>query len=428
MPNWRTFIASGLASICLSAPAFGSSATLDPAPLHYIGSIALTPDKGAIGAGWTIIVRDPDLDTVQFALNSIFGTALVSGPGVQGFASVVDPKTDGAVRLYAVELTPSLDGADRVVKFTYGGPIFSQTSPRAANMQTLNTLNADKIELTVDSYWFPFDTRFDTDLTAQVSVRIDGDWSAVGVGSVAPTVQGYRFVQDTPGLDIAVALLSRSVTVMAEGYDIYDARSDPGAKLAELGNALDGCTAYLNQLSGAAGPLPQASIIVTDRPDGSYSRGTLIVLSDIENEDEEALRQFICHELAHYWSKANAGGPENWINEGIADYLGNMAIRDAMGVAVFEARMARYAQQVQDTAGAAIWSPNQTTPATDLTLYRAGPLALQDLEARMGEPAFAVLMRRIMMDRIRTTPDLLALIETTTDTQTRDWFAKRLSN
>lgn len=418
MPKWRTLAATGLASICLNAPAFGA----DSRPLHYIGSVELNPAAGALGAGWTVVVKEPDLNTIEFVLNSAFGTAIVSGPGVQGLTTTLDPQFDGAVRLYSIDLTPSVNGSDRVVKFAYGGPLFPQEPSLA-----INTLNPNKIELTVDSFWFPFDARFETDLTANLNVRINGHWSAVGVGTVERTTQGYHFAQETPVLDIAFSLLSNSIKVMADGYVIHDARTYPGAKMTELSAVLEGCTTYLNQLSGPAGPLPQASIIVTDRPEGGYSRGTLIALTDIENEDEEALRQFICHELAHYWSKANAGGPENWINEGVADYLANMAVRDAMGDAVFDARMARYEEQLAGKSLPPIWSPDLTERPPYLIMYRAAPVALQALEQRMGEAAFAGLMQRVMMDRIRTTPDILALVEALTDTETRDWFEARLA-
>jgi hypothetical protein len=422
MPNWRKFAGLVLGFAALSVPAFAAPASPPDAPLHYIGSVEFMTDIGGMGAGWTVIIKDTELDTIQFALNASFGTAIVSGPGVQAMSTALDPRYEGAARLYSIDLTPSVDGASRVVKFSYGGPMFP-----AGPTHGINTLDPRKIELTVDSYWFPFDARFDTDLTAQVNVRIEGEWSAIGVGTVDRTDRGYRFEQETPAIDIALSLLSSSVKIMAPGYDIHDARPDPGAKLTELTAALGGCTAYLNRLSGSAGPLPHASIIVTDRPEGGYSRGTLIALTDIENEDEEGLRQFICHELAHYWSKANAGGPENWINESIADYLANMAVRDAMGDDVFDARMARYADQVSGQSLPAIWSSGASDRPPYLTLYRDGPLALRDLEARIGQNAFSEFMQAVMHARTTSTGDLLALLEETSSAEVRDWFEARLA-
>lgn len=432
MLNLQRVLAMGIASLCFSAPSFGSSAPTHAlaetvlkaktAPLHYIGSVQIIPETGLMGAGWTIIIKDPSLDRIEFALNAAFGPATLSGSGVRAHSLISDPRFDAGVQVYGIDLTPSNAGADRIVKFSYSGTPFSTDLPYG-----INSVDGRKVELTVDSFWFPFDTRFETDLTANVNVRIQGDWSAVGVGSAERTAQGYHFQQYTPALDIALSLLKDSLMVMSNDYVIHDARPDPGAKLTELAAALGGCTSYLNRLSGVAGPLPPASVIVTDRPEGGYSRGTLIALTDIENEDEEALRQFICHELAHYWSKANAGGPENWINESVADYLANMAIRKAMGPAVFDARMARYADQVDGQDLPPIWTTELTGRAPYLTLYRAGPLALSDLERQMGLPAFEVFMQTVMRAPPASTPDLLALLEASSGAEVREWFEARLA-
>jgi len=392
-----------------------------PAPLHYIGSVQLDPDAGWIGAGWTILIKDPALDHIDFSLTSAFGTAVVAGSGVKAMRSEIDPNSYGGARIYRVDLMPAEGGRPRRVKFAYAGPLFPEEL-----LLPINSLDTDKIELTVDSDWFPFDARFDTKLTAQVNVRIDGDWTAIGLGNAERVQGGYRFTQEAPALDIALALLSRSVVVKTDNYVIYDARPEPGTKVDELSDALAVCTTYLNGVAGPVGPLPPASIIITGRPEGSYARGTLIALTDIENEDEESLRQFTCHELAHHWSHANPGGPDNWINEGFADHLGNMAVRDMLGRDVFEARMARYAEQLTEAGTEPIWTQGTTDRPTYLTLYRAAPMALRDLEAKMGEADFAALMQQVMAGSVRTTPELMAMIEQLAGADMRDWFEVRL--
>lgn len=431
----RAVITSGLAGALLgtalpalaASPALaGSVETVNDAPLHYIGSLSLRPSEGELAAGWTIVISDPALDRISFALRSTLGMAQVSGPDVQTMTTEDDPRYGGAVRLYHIDLVPAdLDG-DRIVKFAYDGPLFDSARPLL-----INTIDPHKIELTVDSFWFPFDARFDTDLTAQLFVRAPGDWMPVGVDQVDVRKEGYVFKQTRPALDIAFSLLANPNVVQKPGYTVYDARTEIGAKLPELGDALRFCTAYLNDLAGAAGPLPEASVVVTDRADGAYSRGTLIALTDIENEDSEALHQFICHELAHYWSHANAGGPENWINEGVADYLANMGVREALGEAVFLARMARYRDGLADFGIQGRPDPIWTVAVTDRpdywVMYRAAPVALQDLENRMGRAVFRTLMQTMMAEKTATTSGLLDLVERLDGTETRDWFEARLA-
>lgn len=390
--------------------------------LSYTGSVEFRPEAGVLSASWTISVEDETREQITFALSEAFGTPQISGKGVKLVSSALDPRFDGAVRTYTLDLPPAESGADRLIRFAYGGPLFREAPPLP-----INTLNANKIELTVDSFWFPFDARFDASITANLGVRIKGGWSGVGVGTVEPVAGGFRIKQPDPALDIAFSLLSRSQTVQADNYIIHDARTEPGTKLEELTQALEVCTRYLNDLAGQAGPLPQASIIVTDRAEGGYSRGTLIALTDIEGDDEEYLQQFICHELAHYWSHANAGGPDNWINEGVADYLANMAVRDAMGEDVFAARMARYAERLEGKDLPPIWTDDAQDRPPYLIMYRAAPLALQALEERMGQEAFAEFMRKVMSEKISSTAAFLTLLADEAGPDTQRWFQDRLA-
>ncbi len=117
-------------------------------------------------------------------------------------------------------------GAERIVKFAYGGPLFPEEPPLL-----INTLNMNKIELTVDSFWFPFDARFDSDLITNLGVRIDGDWSGVGVDGVERVKGGFRIMQTDPALDIAFSLLSSSQVVRSDDYVIHDARTEPDIKM-----------------------------------------------------------------------------------------------------------------------------------------------------------------------------------------------------
>jgi hypothetical protein len=89
--------------------------------------------------------------------------------------------------------------------------------------------------------------------------------------------------------------------------------------------------------------------------------------------------------------------------------------------------MARYADQLEGEDLPSIWTPDLTKRAPYLTLYRAGPLALFDLERRLGLPAFEAFMQDVMHAKPASTPDLLDLLADTHGADVRDWFAARLA-
>ena len=217
----------------------------DAPPLGYIGSVEFFPEVGVLFAGWTVRVMQDDLDDISFTLSSAFGTVYVTRDDVVEVTTELDERFGGAVRTYRIKLMPSIGGAERIVKFAYGGPLFPEEPPLL-----INTLNMNKIELTVDSFWFPFDARFDSDPITNLGVRIDGDWSGVGVERVKG---GFRIMQTDPALDIAFSLLSSSQVVRSDDYVIHDTRTEPGTKMAELTQALEVCTTFLNDLEGPAG-------------------------------------------------------------------------------------------------------------------------------------------------------------------------------
>lgn len=386
---------------------------------HYEGDLRLSPQTGRLAADWTLTVTDDALAEVTFFLNAAFGEASVAGPGVAEVSSALAEGFGGMMRSYTIMLEPSVDGADRVIEMRYGGALFPEPPASA-----INTLDAEKIEFTVDSFWLPFDARFSALITADLDIWLPGQWDGVTMQSITPTPGGFHIDQDVPALDLAFTLMSDFERHAAPGYAIYDTRQPAGANIEAVVAALDHCTDYLNTLSGPAGPLPDASIVVTSREEGGYSRGTLIALTDIADASEAGLTQFVCHELGHYWSRGNAMTVENWLNESFADYVAIMGMRAAFGEAVFEERLARYQTQIETASDALppVWTSETTERPPYLVAYRKGPLALARAEALIGREAFWRFLQAAMDARVSTTPQMLDVFQTVAGAEARIAF------
>jgi len=386
------------------------------AAFHYDGRMEVRPQSGEIAVDWQITAHEDDLDSVTFMLSPAVGVPVIDGADVVSVEASSLDGFSGPIALYTVALAPAGD-TPRRIHVAYAGELLPEPL-----QHEINTVDPHKVELTVDSFWMPFDQRFSSLVTAEIDIAIEGEWAGVATQEIMPVEGGFHLVQSRPSLDISFTLMADYRLTEADGYRIYDLRPGSEADLTALVGALDHCTGYLNTLAASAGPLPQAQITVTRRDAGGYSRGTLIALTDIAGSDPENLIQFICHELSHYWSYGNAMTVENWLNESFADYTAILGMRDRYGEEVFQARLQRYRDQIGEDVLPAIWTPGTTERPPYLVAYRKGPLALARLEAHVGRDRFADFIQACMMAQVRTTPDMLAQLESVAGAEARHWF------
>lgn len=404
---------------CAAAACLGAPVAAQEARFHYDGDLRLSPQSGSLSAHWIITAHEDDLTEVSFLLSAALGEAQISGPDVVAVTSVLNEGFTGPMRAYTVTLAPSRDGADRNITMRYAGALFA-----GQPQSPINSLDLNKVELTVDSFWMPFDQRFSSLVTADLDIWLPGQWDGVTMQSITRTAGGFHIDQDIAALDLAFTLMSDARRIEAPGYVIYDTRIPGGGNLDALVGALEHCTVYLNDLAAGAGPLPDASIIVTDRDEGGYSRGTLIALTDIAEASDASLTQFICHELSHYWSHGNAMTVENWLNESFADYIAIIAMRDALGEAVYDDRIAAYQRQVADVASdlPPVWTPQTHDRPPYIVAYRKGPLALARAEVLIGREPFARFLQAAMQARVSTTPQMLDVFESVAGREARMAF------
>lgn len=382
------------------------------------------PTDGALEADLQIAIPDPSQRQFSFILAASLGNAQVTGPEVRDI-SISPQQTFGrTVNAYTITLAPSRNGSERVVAFKYGGELVPDDAPLA-----INAISERRIELTADSFWFPLETSFGRSIDASLTVEIDGNWNGVAPGSFEQTSTGFSLEQDVGGSDISLALLSHPVVYRVGDYAVYDNRSELGENIEGVVAALSACSGFLNDLAGPADLLPKAQIMVFGRRSSGYSRRTVIALTDPSGSDEVPLTQFICHELAHNWSRANSSTPEQWHNEGLADAIANLALRDIFGSQAYEDRLASYRERLLSAEGSLgpIWTPDLNDRTSFLVAYVAAPLALAQLEERLGKALFRSFLRRLMNEKVARTPRMLAVLEEVAGSDQSKWFEDMLA-
>jgi hypothetical protein len=396
-----------------------------PAPAvsayHFDGIVEIDPQTTFITGAWRVTLDQPETETLTYWLSENLEDVAVSGPGLAGFELAPDQAPPGIV---AVIITlNSQANAPRVFDIYYSGILLPEPMPNA-----INSISPELVEFTVDSFWQPFDARFDQGVTGRVSLEIDGDWTPVSTGEARVRAGGVDIDFDTPTRDFPITLLAEHREIETPGYRVLDTRLE-AHDLTDVTNAVGACTDYLNDRFGAREPLPQATIVIHGRQGSGYARDTVIALTDIGERVSDDTFRFICHELSHFW--ASNGNPltvENWLNESFAEYIGVMAVREARGEDAADAMLDGFRDQVARAGETPpIWLPGATDRSPYMVNYRKGPLALAALEERIGREAFAEFMRRAMVDRIATTPELLGALEDVAGDDHRAWFEARLA-
>lgn len=389
---------------------------------HYGGDINITPEEGYIDAQWQISVFPNTVEDLTFVIRSTLKNVTVTGAMVKGF-SVSESKLGTDFQQINIQLDNRAGTKPRMFNLSYSGVLLPTPMKNG-----INQISKDIVELNVDSFWLPMDSQFNKLMTTDININIGSGWQAVAAGDITKTnEQQFRLVNNTPSLDIAFAMATNYRVSHHNGFHLYDTRpSDAG--ITRLVEAVEFCVSGLNQKFGQQEPLNDIYFTINQRKESGYARGNYIALTEIANAKETRLTQFVCHEIAHYWSRGGKFDTvENWLNEAFAEYVGMMMLRERFGDEAFSKRIAGFEKQIEGKSLGPIWLPSKTERPAYLVSYRKGPLALYQLEQKIGQKPFANWLEIYMTNRLTSTPALLEALRKVTDDNTVAWFTTILA-
>ena len=383
----------------------------------YDGSVAIDPQSRHLTARWSIrfVADSVTTDSVVFLLNPGVAIARVSGRNVVSYAT--RPRDDE--QAVTVTLMPPLaPGSEGRIDFEYAGvPVFGSDS--------INGIAPRWVELGLDSFWFPLFADFSKRISAHVHIALPSDWAAVASGNVRHDGKSMVLASGVPLIDIAFAASPVFHRADAPNVSVYWVRAD-SATVTRVLRVSESCRQYLNERYGSADSLPAVRLVLAPRTGPAYARRNYIVLTDAASAPAPILGGYICHELAHFWSiAANASGPENWLNEGMAEYVSSRYVRTSFGQAAYDSTLARW--RTMSEGQPPIWTPQATRRPNERVAYRKAPFLLSRLEERIGTDKMDAFLRRYMVERIRTTPQLLSALREVAGSETASWFQAELA-
>ena len=251
-----------------------------------------------------------------------------------------------------------------------------------------------------------------------------GVTTAVASGNI--TRNGNRLVLATgiPLIDIAFAASPVFNHTDAPNSSVFWVRAD-SATVTRVLETAESCRRYLNDKYGNSDSLPAVRLVLAPRTGPAYARRNYIVLTEAASAPAPVLGGYICHEFAHFWSSAaNSSGPENWLNEGMAEYVSSRYVRATYGQARYDSTVARW--QRMSAGQPPVWTPQSTRRPSAQVAYRKAPFLLSRLEQRIGADKMDQFLERYMVERIRTTPQLLAALKDVAGAETASWLSAEL--
>ncbi|MCA9736876.1 MAG: hypothetical protein KC645_04575, partial [Gemmatimonadetes bacterium] len=391
-------------------------------PTHYEGHVRVDVPTRTIEAEWDIqhTVTEDTRSGLGLLLNPAFEVLAVTGPQV---ASVETGTWDGFAPWTRIGVTfrPDVTVGSRVsVRVRYRGT----PTPEELGFP-IDRITPEWVELNIDGAWHPIFESVSEVFTAAFDLVIDPAWTVVSSGIVSRSADGFRVENTLPQIDIALVAAPDLERRRRGVFELY-ARGGDGRSLEALLDMGGACVAFLNERYGGTHPITAANVVVAPRDDTGYARRGFISLSRLDAHTAEGLAGYVCHELAHFWHVgAGASSPDHWLNESFAEYAAVSFVGARYGAS---ARAALREEKERRADGQPpVWTPAATERPPHAVLYHKAPLALLDLEARIGADAMRRFVAFVFGSRPATTQTVLDGLEEIAGRDARIWFAERLA-
>lgn len=416
-------LAAALAAGCggeSEAPASGAMEA-EPGRPVYRGTAEVDLERGRLDAEWRIrfVVDSSRMERATFLLNSGFDLDSLSGSAVDTFRVAAFEQIGHFDRL-TVDLADEVrPGSTVELRVAYGG---EPEMPDGG----INRIDSTWVELGADAGWHPIFLPIDQMVRAEVELDLPEGWSVVASGNVSDEGEGFRLRNTLPLPDIAFAAAPSLDTASAGRFTVFHTGADSSRVQRSL-SAASWAASHLNRRFGARDSLSSAKLVIAPRDGPAYARKNYLVsaLGSESRPDRELVRHF-CHELAHFWSTAaDPASPHNWLNESFAELVAGHCVRARYGGAAYDSVLANWRSSAEGQPP--VWTPDASGRPPGPVSYSKGPLLLHRLEGRIGEETFDRFVTRYMVERVRTTPELLSILEDVAGSGARSWFEEALA-
>jgi len=415
--------------LATAATASGLRAAPPSDTTHYTIDAHIQPATGQfdVAVDMRFVPRAPT-DTLRFLLHDAMKIEELASPAA-GAPTTRPWRIGGAdtvhTKIVTVPLTRTASPSHPVsLSWTYAGHLPNDQLKIGGPV-----VSPHWIELPVEAMWVPIHTSFQARFTFDAVLDLPDGFEVVSTGRVRDTASGWRIESTVPGPDVPVIASDRLRAVTPEtgtgAVTVYHAGAPDSVTgfVAEHASQVVDRYADRFQTGREADRLRITIPPVPRAKPSSYARTGLIALSHGIDPDT-SLVGLIAHEAAHLWwtDAKNPMSRHNFLNESFAEYVSWLALREAYGEAVLQARIASARTKAKKAPSFDDW-----TPRLDGVLsYEKGPVLLHQLHTRVGDATFRAFLQRLQRNEVGTLDGMVATLKQVSGPETAQWFEAKL--
>jgi hypothetical protein len=326
--------------------------------------------------------------------------------------------------------------------FEYAGRLNPDAVPKMVS--AVNMISPDLVEMAMYVAWYPrpkngspFDFRLVADLPSRFTTVANG---ALRNDKVKNDRSITKWESFGPASDIAlIAAPDLHRTCVTSGdvtVEIYHTKL-PDAYIDSMTTNLFRSTAWLTSKLGAPRSNELVRVVYSPRPAWGYVRTPLIIVSEEasltwRSQPFGPARDFryLTHEIAHYWwASADMNTPEDWINEGLAEYSAFIASQDIVGKEFADHLLVEYKDRVGSIHTPIALTENNS-PDREVNRYTRPVLIFEEARMKYGTEKlngfFAALYKRFTDTRVTTTAAFLDEADKQLGPGAKDFFTGKL--
>jgi len=394
------------------------TADLNP-PEHFLkvkGKLAFNPLENGI-------------DSITFLLHKQLEVKALSGGNVKSYSFVVDkpspyPLTADAGTLTIYFERPLQKGERFQIDFEYEGKLTEHTKP-------ISEISKEWVELGRACPWFPYSPQYPR-FTYSLDVGINPEYPLVGMGLFEKKGDRWSVIQNETANDMLIAAATSLKTMDRTEGDNYVAIHYKVQWTAPLEKILNDGLWILDKYQNwfDSDQTRRASILIAPREiGGAYTRTKFIVYQLMEKEPDYIAHYFMgmSNGFARiWWRNAPSDSWEDWLNESFAVYSTLMAVRERYGQGKFDELINQKRGFISRLDLPPLAGFELGGPLIAPMLYNKGPLILNELEVRIGNPRFMNLLKTVAGRKVASTAEFMSLVEELEGKDARDKLARSI--